>query len=552
MHLVNDIPLTYCINDYNDLCNLLLINLPNTPNYKPPPAASATIEALLASKTKYLPKSVRYLSASNHLIENLMFRAIKHWCCISFKIVPIELELIKKDTPRSILYCVAAISMVTTTTTATEQQHRNILTSTSTAKSNSKGTVKKKVYDKSAEGFKKDVGFYFYGRAVHYLNEILFEDDYTQDLASSIIAIQCYFCLSYTANLLRLTDEQRTWHYLACCILRNNVKYIDVSPALRQCWYRWYYIDAWIALALNMECLLPDELPFATEIPTYRYSESNVKVSHLTEQQDDDGNTTILSTPPKNNNNSNNNNNNYHESIKTTTNNNNCSSNNKHDDNENTCCTISNDTLYEFAVMTQYMRRYVRCIQAGTLPHCYDNLTYELDVWWENMGDYNLHLSLCYFSMRLVILFALLQQSNIYYVDDSLLLDGLNSTLEILQGLQELKLMKCDQSTYHHMFFAIHRALKSIHAQIMSRKEFRYLEPYCRQQFEMNLLILEGTDAFMNDIYDMRSVGTLIEEDLYALGYVEEDIKSTTKRSIHVFRTIKSTKKAKKKLKSQE
>jgi hypothetical protein len=419
--------------------------------------------------------------------------------------------------------------MVTTTTT--DQR-----TTTLTNKSNNSV---KKVYDKSAEGFKKDVGFYFYERAVHYLNEILFDGE-QKDLSSSVVAIQCYFCLSYTANLLRLTNEQRTWHYLACVLLRNNVKYIDVSPALRQCWYRWYYIDAWIALALNMECLLPDKLPFATKRPTSisssnkfassSSSSKNVKnnMAAFTDQRD--GTTVVSSIPNKESTNG------------ATVTNNDDDNDNKHDRN---CCIISNDTLYEFAIMTQYMRRYVRCIQSGTLPHCYDNLTYQLESWWANIRDYNLHLSICYYSMRIVVLFSLLQHSDIYYVDVNLLLDGLNSTLEILQGLQELKLMKCDQSTYHHMFFAIHKTLKSIHAQIKSREEFKYLEPFAKQQFEMNLCILEGTDAFMNDIYGMRSVGTLIENDLYALGYIGDDV-TNTKRSIHVFRT-KSTKKRVKK-----
>lgn len=460
----NDIPLTYVINNYSDLCNFLMIDA------RAESAEVATTKALLAYKTKYsLPKSVRYHSASSHLIENLMFRAIQHWCCISFKIVPIELELIKKDTPKTILYCVAAISMVTTTTKK-DNQTENLK------------NKKRKVYDKSAEGFKKDVGFYFYERAVTHLNQILFEDE---EKELSVIAIQCYFCLSYTANLLRLTSEQRTWHYLACDQLKSKLSSIHVSPALKQCWYRWYYIDAWIGLSLNMECLLPEELPFSIKRPLQRTKK-----------------------------------------------------NNKHSN----CCLMSNDTLYEFVLMTQYMRRFNRCIQSNTLVQSYDCLTYELENWWSNIQEEkNLHLIICYHSMRLVVLYTLLQHMDPIQVYFDLLLDGLNMTLEILQGLQELKLMNCDQSTYHHMFFAVHKTLKSILFHIKQKQEFAYLESFTRQQFEMNLCCLEGTDAFINDIYAMRTIGSMIEKDLYSLGYIHNDEVATTKRHIHVFRTIKMT-----------
>lgn len=457
-------PLSYLINNYSDLCKLLMIDEPNS-NLT---TQLATTKALLAYKTTYtLPKSVQYHSATSHLIENLMFRAIQHWCCISFKIAPIDLELIKNDTPKTILYCVAAISMITTTTTTTKNQIEN----------HSKRNKKRKVYDKSAEGFKKDVGFYFYERAVNYLNEVLFNED---DEQLSEIAIQCYFCLSYTSNLLRLTNEQRTWHYLACDLLKNKVDYIQISPALKQCWYRWYYIDAWIGLSLNMECLLPDKLPFRIKRPPQQSKKNN-------------------------------------------------------DD----CCLMSNDTLYEFVLMTQYMRRFNRCIQSNTLVQSYPNLTNELEYWWSNIQNKNLHLSICYHSMRLVIMFALLQHLD--QVNFELLLDGLNITLEILKGLQELKLMKCDQSTYHHMFFAIHTTLKAILSHIKQKEEFGYLESFARQQFEMNLCCLEGTDAFIHDLYSMRTIGSMIEDDLYSLGYIYSDEVTSTKRYIHVFRTIKST-----------
>jgi hypothetical protein len=480
--------LSYVINNYSDLCDLLHINVPHHTRHIQ--STNSTVKALMAYKNKNaLPKSIRYHSASTQLIESLMYRAIRHWCCISFKIVPIELELIQNNTPKTILYCVAAISIATIST--------NRMKETKTENSNTK-----KLSDKRAEGFKKDVAFYFYERACSYLKETIFPDE---EEALSITAIQCYFCLSYIANLLRLPHEQKTWHYLACDVLKSRVGYINVSPALRQCWYRWYYIDAWIAISLNQECLLPDRLPFEIKEPSptkvWMKGPSSITVAQQNQLQD------------------------YRK-----------------------CCIMSNDTLYEFVRMTQYMRRFNRAIQSGTLPMLYGTLTNEVVSWWNNTKDSNLHLRLCYFSMRLVVIFSLLQHD--YKITMDLLLDGLDITLEILKGLQDLKLMNCDLSTYHHMFFAIHKTLKGILFHIKRNPDFQYLETFAKQQFEMNLCILEGTDAFKDDIYQMRSIGTAIEADLYALGYIVDDVALSSKRSVVVFRAQtdgNSAKKSKKK-----
>ncbi|KAF1798998.1 hypothetical protein V8B55DRAFT_1520470 [Mucor lusitanicus] len=479
---------SYVIHNFSDLCDLLEIHVPDrSRNIK---CTKATVKALLAYKSQNsLPKTIQYHSGSSQLVQGLMYRAIQHWCCISFKIVPIELELIKNNTPKTILYCVAAISIATI---STQQQPPIELDATA-------GSRKAKTLsDRAMDGFKKDIAFCFYKRACHYLQEVIFPDD---EDSFSVVAIQCYFCLSYTANLLRLPGEQRTWHYLACDMMKSNVSLINESPALRQCWYRWYYIDAWIAIALNQECLLPDRFPFAVKRPAPTT-------------------TTIKADEPIV----------PHSS----------------DNSIHGCCIMSNDTLYEFVIMTQFMRRFNRAIQAGTLPLLYDRLTFETENWWRTVNEPNLHLRICYFSMRLVILFSLLQH-DAYHVDFDLLLDGLNITLEVLQGLQNLKLMNCDQSTYHHMFFAVHQTLKQILVHIKMHR-FHALEAFAKQQFEMDLCILEGTDAFRDDIYQMREIAANIESDLIALGYIQEN--AVVQRSLMVFRakitpqTIKRAKKS--------
>ncbi|RCI07129.1 hypothetical protein CU098_013919 [Rhizopus stolonifer] len=453
---------SYIIHNFSDLCNLLALRVPNNANKRTTQSTKANIKQALLAYNTSLPKSVRYLSASSELIENLMFRAIQNWCCISFKIVPIEIELLKHDTPKTILYCVAAITI---TSINPKNQSRQV-----EGKHN------------TDEGFKKDVAYHFYQRARHYLKEVIFEDDI------SVTAIQCYFCLCYTANLLRLPLERRAWQHLACETLKSKVAYVQDSKPIRQCWYRWYYIDAWLAISLGQDCLLPDQLPFRIE------HQRQHRASHA-----------------------------YHG------------------------CMMSNDTLYDFAVMGQHIRRYTHAIRQGTLFYMYDALTTDMIAWWSNVNDQNLQLANCYYSLRLVLLFHLLHQDQ-YKVTFDLLLDGLDNTLHLLQGLQDLKLRGCDQSTYHHMFFAIHSTLKKILVHIRGNPGFHCLEAFAKKQFEMNLCILEGTNAFVDDIYQMRSIGATIEAEMCELGFIDHDIKG--RKSQHVFRAEIMAKSAKKPKKS--
>ncbi|KAI7908082.1 uncharacterized protein BX663DRAFT_20115 [Cokeromyces recurvatus] len=507
---------SYLIHNFSDLCELLEINnlLPSHPHSLIQQSVQSTKYLVSKARSTYekrpsLPKPIRYHSASTRLTEGLIFRAIQHWCCISFKVAPIELSLLqKKNTPRTILYCVAAISMIT----INEQQPTMISNGRQQPNNNT-------VNNKATEDFKRDSAYYFYKRACHYLEEFIFPDNEEEDLQLSIIAIQCYFCLSYTATLLRVTGEQHTWHYFASVLLKNKVKYADSSPILRNCWYRWYYIDAWLAISLNQECLLPDKIPFKIkEISAginqnYHYDTTFPNFNHFT-------------TP-------------HHVAQQEPT--------RQH----NHCCT-SQDSYLQFAYFSQYMRKYNRAIQSYTLSSTYDSLTAEVKRWWDNQLNPSLHLKLCYYSMHLVVLFSLLQQDN-YQVTINLLLEALDLTLKILQGLDEIKIMKCDLSTYHHMFFAIHQTLKAILFHIKRKKTFiLYLEKFAKQQLIFNLCILESIDIFNHDLYQMKSMVSNMKSDLYNLGCLD-NVATQSQQLVYVFRaeipakSAKSAKSAKKK-----
>ncbi|OBZ83018.1 hypothetical protein A0J61_08931 [Choanephora cucurbitarum] len=197
-------------------------------------------------------------------------------------------------------------------------------------------------------------------------------------------------------------------------------------------------------------------------------------------------------------------------------------------------CLMSNNTLIDFTIMTRHMRRYIRYIRQDTLPDVYDELTRDTVAWWDSVQDKNIHLANCYYSMRLVLVFYLLQYEQSYLVTFDLLLDSLDVTLRLLQGLQELKLRGCDQSTYHHMFFAIHQTLKCILTHIRSDRSFHCLETFAKQQFQMNLCVLEGTNAFVDDIYQMRSIGANIVSDMHQLGFMDHE--DQNRQTQYVFR----------------
>ncbi|KAI9483461.1 MAG: hypothetical protein EXX96DRAFT_558254 [Benjaminiella poitrasii] len=501
--------ISYIIHNFSDLYELLKNNnlIPTCQRSQRHRKIESTRytknKALMSYKSgSSLPKSIRYHSASAQLIEGLMLRAIQHWCCISFKVAPIELDMIqKKNTPKTILYCVAAISMII----LNEQQ----LIKPSNNHQHDKKAIKN--VNKATEDFKKDIAYYFYEKARHFLEEIIFQDEEEDDdanLLRFIIAIQCYFCLSYTANLLRLTTEHRTWHYFACVLLKSKAKYANSYSALKYYWYRWHYIDAWTAIITNQECLLPDQIPFEVkEIVSGIDGCDNSQMPIVCGNQHHTTSLDYLVTPQST----------------------------VPQPQKQISCYMPHSVQAQFVNLSQYMRKCNKAIRSNTLCTVYGPLTAEVERWWANQINPSLHLKICYFSMRLVVLFSLLQVDD-YQITFDLLLDGLEITLKTLQGLEEIKFMKCDLSTYHHMFYAIHQTLKVILLHIKRKEEYiQRLEKFAKQQFIMNLVILESLGVVNYDLYQMKSVAANIESDLYTLGYLD-NIASQSKQSVHVFR----------------
>ncbi|ORZ00382.1 hypothetical protein BCR43DRAFT_485126 [Syncephalastrum racemosum] len=188
---------------------------------------------------------------------------------------------------------------------------------------------------------------------------------------------------------------------------------------------------------------------------------------------------------------------------------------------------------YHFAVLTQYMRQYIRAMQSGHLflpssdnsvkpSPLYHSITGRLKTWYHaqqrnvvsalptahtfaGVTD-SVHLRLCYNAVRLVVLFQFLQLQRLPPHD--ILIDCLETNLVLLQALQHLRDIGCDQSTYHHMFFAIHNTAKRIYAY----DHVPELKPYARDQLWMNLSLLKGTQAYINDVFKVRIYAEKIEQ----------------------------------------
>ncbi|KAI9365063.1 hypothetical protein BD770DRAFT_377687 [Pilaira anomala] len=382
----------------------------------------------LSSTNFTVPPSIRLTIESSHMLEMLMARAVQHWCCIGFKVAPIQVSLIQdwRRAPQAIVYCIASISLVT----FMDQEN-------------------------TSSSYSKQAAMVFYEQARNKLDDILFDD-----MQPSII--QSYFCLSYTSNLLRLYEQQRTWGGLASISLQHLAKNINsqeqqmVDPLTLGCWFRWYYVDAWMCLTLNRDCLLPDHIPWMDMKMIERLS-----ITY-----------------------------------------------NKTDDTQ----------LYGFASLTCYMRKYIRALNSGKLfsndqqklpSPLYYQITRDLVHWYSQLGQYNtisqLHLNICYNSMRLVVLYQFLAPQQPPPKD--VIIDCLQTNLELLQALQELKDVGCDQSTYHHMFFAIHNTAKRIYQ--YNRSEFIAL---AKDQLQINLILLKSTQAYAHDVFKMKIYADKIQD----------------------------------------
>ena len=389
---------------------------------------STTEEDLInMSSTNFtVPMSVRLNIESSQMLDMLMHRAVQHWCCIGFKIAPIRVDLIRnwRQAPRAIVYCVASISLVTFMDQANTTSH-----------------------------YSKQAAMVFYEQARNNMDDIVFDN-------MQPMIIQSYFCLSYTSNLLRLYEQQRTWAGLASISLQhlaiNTQRQQPVDELTLGCWFRWYYVDAWMCLTLNRDCLLPDTVPWM----------NMAQVEHLS----------IVG--------------------------------HKHDYNQ----------LYSFATLTYYMRRYIRSLHSGKIflnehqkvPSAkYYEITNQLKAWYGQLPRYTtiseLHLHLCYNSMRLVVLYQFLHPQQA--PSNDIIIDCLETNLELLQALQQLKDIGCDQSTYHHMFFAIHNTAKRIFQ--YNRKDFN---EFAKEQLKINLTLLKSTQAYAHDVFKMKIYAEKIQE----------------------------------------
>jgi hypothetical protein len=181
---------------------------------------------------------------------------------------------------------------------------------------------------------------------------------------------------------------------------------------------------------------------------------------------------------------------------------------------------LTNDhhQLYSFAILTHYMRRYIRALHSGKIfinetqkypSTIYYQITNELKNWYEQLPRFTtiaeLHLHLCYNSMRLVVLYQFLNPQQAPSHD--VFIDCLETNLELLQALQQLKAIGCDQSTYHHMFFAIHNTAK----RIFQYNQVKFKE-YAEEQLKINLMLLKSTQAYAHDVFKMKMYAEKIQD----------------------------------------
>ncbi|KAL0094549.1 hypothetical protein F4703DRAFT_1819410 [Phycomyces blakesleeanus] len=439
-----------------------------------------------------IPASIRNTIESSHMLDVLMSRAVSHWCCIGFKVAPIRLELIRDwhNAPLPIVYSIAAISLVTFIDHSQQKNYAN------------------KNVKRNSSLFAKGAAMVFYQKARQHMEDVLFEDE----LEPSVL--QSYFCLSYISNLLRLPDQQRAWASLASIGLLQSANAIKAGKEIDEltmlCWYRWYYIDAWVSLSRNIVCLLPDDIPLPRLKETKDTSYSGIQCNPSLPTGDAER-------------------------------------------------AFDRLNLYQFSAMSRYMRRFIRAIHSGDLfdisndgedrdnayispSPLYYELASQLQTWYDLQPHasqlrppfkeiqnspssafnprIDIHLYLCYHSMRLVLLFQFLHPRHPPSLH--IILDSLETNIILLQALQHLHAVGCDQSTYHVMFFAIHNAAKRVFLYAQANTELRFLLSYAREQLQMNLTILLGTQSFENDIFMLQLYAEKIEHDLQEIGITME------------------------------
>ncbi|ORZ18842.1 hypothetical protein BCR42DRAFT_411691 [Absidia repens] len=430
----------------------------------------------------------------NTFLPTLMEKAQSHWCCVGFKVAPVTLDMIQnwRQAPVTIVY-----SYVKTAAMEFYEQARrkmdDIVFDDENDISNYNGDEMDYEYDDN----------YDTGGAL------------TDQGRQKAMTIQSYFCLSYTSNLLRLYEQQRTWGGLASIALQLRTKDVEtgcrpMDQAILLCYCRWYYVDAWMSLTLGRDCLLPDDPP--------RFIMDAIQPPPSPHLQDEQQPTSPSPQPLP-----------LVQRQTTTT----------------IVFPHEHQSLYQFAMLTKFMRRYIQVMQSGKLVdpitkkpslHYYQ-ITTELKQWYSMIeqqeenehtndfrrgpnnsgnGNANAHLHLCYHAMRLMILYKLLHP-DLARPDDVTLMDGLDTNLALLLALQQLASQGCDQSTYHHMFFAIHNMASRIH-QHHTRHRISKWQKWARQQLQLNLVLLKGTQAYVNDVFQMRVYAEKIEQQFVHMG----------------------------------
>ncbi|KAJ2962829.1 hypothetical protein NQZ79_g2130 [Umbelopsis isabellina] len=407
------------------------------------------------------------------VMDVIMGKAANEWCCLAFKISPLTVSTAKawRKQPRPIIDGLASITLATFIGRDCEEE------------------------------FGMATAAAFYKQASNRM-DTLFD-------CMNVDAVVAYFLLSYASNLMRLSEQQKTWQSLASILLFHLTQSykddMENHELIRLCWCRWYYIDAWISLTLNRPLLLSNKHP--------------VHVPNLSE---------LIWTK-----------------------------------------SVVNEVtldLYHFAALGAMMRKAITGLKSRaffdlndvsgyTMPSkAYHNFNRDHTEWFRQleaaaqaerafvtMGPQkfnfkpkvDVHLHLSYHSICLIILFQFLSPGS--QPSEEIIIETLESIFQLLSGLEYLKEINCDQSTYHHMFFAIHNAAKLIYEHYNVDDSIKEI---AREQILLNSHLLKATSAYQYDLFKLRSYGEKIDRDFEQLEIEsDEDTLSTVEESsFQVFR----------------
>ncbi|CAM0134897.1 hypothetical protein VKS41_000532 [Umbelopsis sp. WA50703] len=407
------------------------------------------------------------------IMDVIMGKAANDWCCLAFKISPLTVSTAKnwRNRPKPMIDGLASITLSTFIGRDCE------------------------------EDFGMATAAAFYKQASNRM-DTLFD-------CMSVDALVTYFLLSYASNLMRLSEQQKTWQSLASILLfhltQNYKDAVENDDLIRLCWCRWYYIDAWVSLTLNRPLLLSNKHP--------------VHIPSLSE---------LIWT----------------KSV------------------------VNEDThnLFHFAALGAMMRKAITGLKSRTFFDLNDVSAYNMPSqaylgfnrehreWFRQLEiaalveggsaiigpqsfnykpKVDVHLHLSYHSICLIILFQFLSPGS--QPPEEIIIETLESIFQLLSGLEYLKEINCDQSTYHHMFFAIHSAAKSIYQHCDDADSVKEI---AREQIILNSQLLKATAAYKHDLFKLRSYGEKIDRDCEELEIESDDeaLPAVDEHSFQVFR----------------